>query len=78
MAGQAEVIRGWCPWERSTGLQNDCGKARSGRNAYRGGQWHFLREATKVLNAVLKAHREAVDHLNRSRLWKFQVASSKC
>ena len=34
---QAEVIRRWKPWERSSGPKTEGGKARVARNAYRGG-----------------------------------------
>lgn len=34
---QAEAVRGWRPWESSTGPTSPQGKARSCRNAYKGG-----------------------------------------
>ena len=33
---QAEKIRNWCPWEKSTGPRTDEGKAASSRNAWKG------------------------------------------
>lgn len=35
-AKQAEAVRGWKPWERSTGPRTEEGKARSSRNADKG------------------------------------------
>lgn len=35
-ARQAEAIRGWAPWQHSTGPRSTEGKARSSRNADRG------------------------------------------
>jgi hypothetical protein len=35
-AKQAEAIRRWKPWERSTGPKTEGGKAASSRNAYKG------------------------------------------
>jgi hypothetical protein len=48
-ARQAELIRGWKPWERSTGPKTTQGKARVSRNAYRGGVRPMLRELAKAL-----------------------------
>jgi hypothetical protein len=43
---QAEAIRKWKPWEKSTGPKTEAGKARSSMNAARVGS---LREADKLL-----------------------------
>lgn len=48
-ARQAESIRHWKPWERSTGPRTAAGKAISARNAYRGGERPFLRELARAL-----------------------------
>ena len=42
---QGAAIRRWRPWEHSTGPRSPEGKARSSRNAYRGG----LREKERAL-----------------------------
>ena len=52
-ARQASAIRRWRPWERATGPRTVDGKARSARNADRGGQRRQWRQLVKVLNAVL-------------------------
>ena len=55
---QAEAIRRWRPWERATGPRTTEGKARSARNADRGGQRRKCREMVKALNAGMRAQRE--------------------
>lgn len=59
-ARQAEAIRRWKPWAKSTGPRSDEGKARSSRNAYRGGRWRELRELSKAMNALLQAQRDGL------------------
>jgi len=46
---QAEAIRAWKPWERSTGPQTPEGKARAARNAWQGGKRLVLRELARAL-----------------------------
>ena len=41
---QAEAVRRWKPWERSTGPRTADGKAKASRNAYKGGTRATLRE----------------------------------
>jgi hypothetical protein len=50
----------WRPWEHATGPRSVAGKARSSRNAYRGGYRPTWRAVCKVLNAELRARRNAV------------------
>lgn len=40
---QAEAIQRWKPWQRSTGPRTVVGKARSARNAFRGGERQRVR-----------------------------------
>ncbi|GAB1387354.1 hypothetical protein MASR1M59_25020 [Melaminivora sp.] len=54
---QAELIRQWQPWKQSTGPQTAEGKARSSRNAYKGGYRQQLQQLTQELNAELAAMR---------------------
>ena len=55
---QAELIRQWKPWEKSTGPRTAAGKALASRNAWQGGIRPQLRNLTKELNAELAAMRE--------------------
>jgi hypothetical protein len=48
-ARQAQLIRRWKPWERSTGPTTAKGKARVSRNAYKGGTRALLRELARIL-----------------------------
>ena len=60
---QAQAIRRWRAWARSTGPRTVEGKARSARNAYRGGHWRREREFFKRARQVLREHREALERL---------------
>lgn len=57
-ARQAELIRSWHPWEKSTGPRTAEGKARAARNAFRGGFRAELRRLTCELNAALREQRD--------------------
>lgn len=46
---QADAIRAWRPWERSTGPRTIEGKARVSRNAWKGGLRVLLRRLAKLL-----------------------------
>lgn len=59
-ARQAELIRQWKPWAKSTGPRSIDGKARVSRNAWTGGQREQLRELAKMVNAEVRASRELV------------------
>ena len=48
-ARQAELIRRWRPWEKSTGPKTEAGKATASQNAYKGGTWQLLRDLSRVL-----------------------------
>lgn len=48
---QAERVRAWTPWKRSTGPRTDEGKARASRNAWKGGTRDVLRELARLLKA---------------------------
>jgi len=48
-ARQAALIRRWKPWARSTGPRTREGKARTSRNAYKGGTRALLRELARLL-----------------------------
>ena len=57
-ARQAEAIWRWRPWEKSTGPKTDEGKAKASRNAYKGSEWHAVREMSKAMHAMLRAQRK--------------------
>ena len=59
-ARQAEAIRKWRPWERSTGPRSPNGKAQSALNANQGGVWRDLRQAIKDLNEALREQRKTL------------------
>jgi len=61
---QAELIRSWRPWERSTGPHTSEGKARASLNAYKGATRDETRAVMRVLNELL---REQADDLKRLR-----------
>lgn len=48
-ARQAEAIRRWKPWSRSTGPKTGEGRARSSRNAWKGGVRASLRTLARLL-----------------------------
>lgn len=54
---QAEAIRRWQPWTKSTGPRSAAGKASVARNAFKGGTRGMLR----ALARALKAQREVLD-----------------
>lgn len=57
-ARQAEAIRRWKPWERSTGPRTAEGKQRTRMNGYKGGQQRKLRQLSRELNNLLREQRE--------------------
>ena len=48
-AKQAELIKTWKPWERSTGPRSEEGKAVASRNGWQGGNRQMLREISRAL-----------------------------
>lgn len=58
---QAELIRRWRPWERSTGPRTEVGKAVVAQNAWKGGHREQLRELSKALNAELAQMRRLIE-----------------
>jgi len=57
-ARQAELIRQWRPWEKSTGPKSNEGKARASQNAWQGGVRPGLRELANVLRQLEKRRRD--------------------
>ena len=58
---QAELIRNWRPWAKSTGPRTPEGKARVSRNAWKGGHRAELRELTKMVNEHVRMARELAE-----------------
>jgi len=58
-ARQAEAIRRWKPWERSTGPRTEGGKGVVSRNAWTGGRRHTLR----ALARAMKVHKNWIASL---------------
>lgn len=59
----------WRPWEQATGPRSVAGKARSSRNADRGGLRPKWRATLKILDGGLRAQCEWLEELTRpSRL----------
>lgn len=48
-ARQAELIRKWQPWRKSTGPKSRAGKKAVSQNAYKGGTWSTLRNMARAL-----------------------------
>ncbi len=67
-ARQAEQIRTWRPWEKSTGPRTAEGKAVASRNGDMGGAWKAERESLRVLksrvNNLLKGQRDLLRRLD--------------
>ena len=58
-AKQAEAIRRWKPWERSTGPKTEGGKAASSRNAFKGRL--SSRALLAELGRLLREQKEALE-----------------
>lgn len=67
---QAEAIRRWQPWAKSTGPRSPEGKARSANNAYTGGGWRETRQLFKLLNNQLRQQKEVLEEIDASTFTK--------
>ena len=54
---QAELIRSWAPWTKSTGPRTENGKASSSQNAWKGG----VRQTLKRIRLVLALQAQELD-----------------
>ena len=52
---QAELIRRWKPWEKSTGPKSAEGKARSAMRGFKGAARETLRELARMLREQAEA-----------------------
>lgn len=59
-ARQAELIRNWRPWERSTGPKTAAGKRAVSMNGYRGGVRERTRSLARLIRSALVDHRHAL------------------
>ncbi|QEN88589.1 hypothetical protein FZC33_20790 [Labrys sp. KNU-23] len=64
-ARQAEAIKKWQPWLRSTGPRSKSGKARSATNAWKGGHRRMMRDDVREIRGLLK---ELSDPVTTARL----------
>ena len=71
---QAERIRTWRPWERSTGPRTDEGKAVSSGNAWKGGCRALLRELARALNE----QREPLERANPKKRSNCGPSRKRC
>ena len=60
-ARQAELIRQWMPWAKSTGPRSLEGKELVSRNAWKGGHRAELRELSKMVNDEIRLSRELAE-----------------
>ena len=60
-ARQAELIRTWKPWQQATGPRTADGKAKTSRNAYKGGHWLEMRELTRAVNAEIRRAKDLLE-----------------
>jgi len=54
-ARQAEMIRNWRPWEKSTGPRTPEGKSKTASNGDWGGQWKAERAEVRELGRTVRA-----------------------
>lgn len=59
-ARQAELIRTWKPWEKSTGAKTPEGKAKVSQNAYKGNHRQQIRNMTRLVNQEIRRAKETV------------------
>lgn len=62
-ARQAEAIRRWRPWERSTGPKTSEGKARCAQNAFKGAQRQRDIDFMRHLAELLDDQRSTLDRI---------------
>ena len=64
---QAEAIRKWSPWTKSTGPRTDDGRARSSRNAWKGGLRASLGTYRDVLRQIEQSTRSVISSFCQKR-----------
>ena len=68
-ARQAEAIRRWQPWTRSTGPRTAPGKARAAANGLMNPQHPGMRSILRELRRALREQRDALSHLRDGEIW---------
>ena len=63
-ARQAELIRTWQPWAKSTGPRSPEGRQRVSMNAWTGGHRAQLRELSKMVNAEVQQAAMRISSIN--------------
>ena len=62
-ARQSQAIHRWQPWQQATGAKTPEGKAKSAKNAYKGGLTTQLRALKAETNRILKAQKIMMERL---------------
>ena len=66
---QAEKIRNWSPWTLSTGPRTAIGRARSSRNAFKGGVHTEIATFAGVMREIETANREVISSFCRGAIF---------
>ena len=64
---QAEAVRQWLPWTKSTGPRTAKGKARSARNAWKGGQRVTILHWNRLLRQMEATLKKTVEWVRDRR-----------
>jgi len=67
---QAERIRALCPWKQSTGPRTEAGKARSARNAWKGGVRATVARFNRILRETAAVTKKVFSSFRRKRVSK--------
>jgi hypothetical protein len=68
-ARQAEAIRRWQPWTKSTGPRTARGKARAAANGLKNPQHPGMRSILRELRRALREQRTALSELRDVEFW---------
>jgi len=67
-ARQAEIIREWQPWTRSTGPRTKAGKAIVSTNADKGEGYQSTRQLIRMMGRAMRTQRDSLSEIKGS-LW---------
>ena len=67
---QAERIRALCPWKKSTGPRTEAGKAKSSRNAWKGGVRDHMNYCSRLLRETGGMLRDVFSSFCRTREYR--------